>query len=185
MKITVIVTTLMAVISATLAQHHRNKNHLRNRKFHLKDTKQNQYLKIEAGSMIMTLVNNFENGNYNDKFSMDEITWFTGCNNFKSGNEDEICQAQNEIKRLYYDQKHQIFIFLEPKYAIENHHVCHIKVFGESVQINCGVGNLTTKRSHSIIIGNQNTRRKGRRKTFYHMENSSYHPHSQRRTYNV
>ena len=109
-----------------------------------------------------------------------------GClRSLKNGDEDEICQAQNEIKRLYYDQKHQIFIFLEPKYAIENHHVCHIKVLGESAEINCGVGNLITKRSHSIIIGNENTRRKGRRKTFYHMENSSYHPHSQRRTNNV
>ena len=152
---------------------HQHTNGLQNKKFHLKDARHNFYLKIEPGSKILTLVQNSEDQNQNSYYSkMEDMTWFTGCNGFIGGNEDEICEAQNEFHRLYYDKKHKIYIILEPKYSNENHHGCHMKNFGHEIKINCGIGDLHAKKTHKIGIGSP---------TFFQIENLSHYSHSNQR----
>ena len=115
---------------------------------------------------------------------------FTGCNNFNGGHEDEICEAQNEVNRLVYDSTHHIFMFLEPQYSKENHHICHITISSHiTAHINCGVGNLQTNRSHKLKIGRDQTSSDLSRqeqtipnKTLYQIENKTHHHHRDRRT---
>ena len=83
------------------------------RKFHLKDSRNNQYLIVESNTLLLRTASSakFEH------FKQNEITWFTGCNGFTPINEDnvnhfEICIAGTEDKRLFYDETFGIFMFL-------------------------------------------------------------------------
>ena len=83
------------------------------RKFHLKDSRNNQYLIVESNTMLLRTVTSaeFEHSKQN------EITWFTECNDFTPINKDnsnhfEICIAGAEDKRLFYDESFGIFMFL-------------------------------------------------------------------------
>ena len=147
----------------------------RNQKFHLRDHNHNQYLKVQLGSMFLSLVDKSEHEedqNLSEKSKMSEITLFTGCNNFNDFNIDEICIAGNEEKRLFYDHKHDIFLFFEPNYKTEIHHICRISTFVNQFQeyiahatIKCGPNKiLQTARSHNIRSRNSTG-------TFYRIEN--------------
>jgi hypothetical protein len=83
------------------------------KKFHLKDSRNNQYLIVESNTLLLRTASSdkFEH------FKQNEITWFTACNGFTPISEDnsnhfEICIAGTEDKRLFYDETFGIFMFL-------------------------------------------------------------------------
>ena len=83
------------------------------KKFHLKDSRNNQYLIVESNTLLLRTASSakFEH------FKQNEITWFTACNGFTPIYEDnsnhfEICIAGTEDKRLFYDETFGIFMFL-------------------------------------------------------------------------
>ena len=90
-----------------------NNIHNRAKKFHLRDSRNNQYIIVESNTMLLRTVSSAEF----EHFKQNEITWFTGCNGFTPINEDnlhhfEICIAGTEDKRLFYDETFGIFMFL-------------------------------------------------------------------------
>ena len=87
------------------------------RKFHLKDSRNNQYLIIESNSKLHRTVRSADF----EHFKQNEITWFTACNDYAPIYEDnstlfEVCIAGLDDKRLFFDQIHGIFMFLNPYY---------------------------------------------------------------------
>ena len=87
--------------------------HSGDKKFHLKDARNNQYIIVESNTMLLRTVTSaeFEHSKQN------EITWFTECNDFTPINKDNsnhfvICIAGAEDKRLFYDESFGIFMFL-------------------------------------------------------------------------
>ena len=87
--------------------------HNGNKKFHLKDARNNQYIVVESSTMLLRTVSSeqFEN------FKHSEITWFTGCNSFTpiykdDSNHFEVCIAGLNDKRLFFDETFGIFMFL-------------------------------------------------------------------------
>ena len=86
------------------------------RKFHLRDSRSNQYLIVESDTMLLRTVNSAEF----EHFQQNEITWFTDCNGFipisnineNSNPHFEICIAGTEDKRLFYDETFCMFMFL-------------------------------------------------------------------------
>ena len=94
-----------------------NNIHNNARKFHLRDSRSNQYLIVESDTMLLRTVSSAEF----EHFQQNEITWFTDCNGFTpiyNVNDDipnphfEICIAGTEDKRLFYDETFHIFMFL-------------------------------------------------------------------------
>ena len=78
-------------------------------------------------------------------------------------------------------------MFLEPQYSKENHHICHITISSHiTAHINCGIGNVQTKRSHKLKLGQDQTRSGQEQtrpnKTLYKVENKTHHHHRDRRT---
>ena len=83
------------------------------KKFHLKDSRNNQYLIVESNTLLLRTASSAEF----EHFKQNEITWFTACNGFTPISEDnsnhfEICIAGTEDKRLFYDETFGIFMFL-------------------------------------------------------------------------
>ena len=124
MKITIVILVLLNLIiqfhtaSSTCENNLVSKNiHNNARKFHLRDSRSNQYLIVESNTMLVRTVNSAEF----EHFQQNEITWFTDCNSFTpiyNINDDnsnphfEICIAGTENKRLFYDETFCIFMFL-------------------------------------------------------------------------
>ena len=109
-------------------------NPVRHKLFSLRDKHHNQYLNVEdPGSQILHLVETDEDiQSYSaHKSKLSDLTSFKGCRNFNDLNEieDEICVYGhgNEDKRLYYDTKHKVFIFLDQQYKTEDRLICHIR----------------------------------------------------------
>ena len=93
------------------------------RKFHLKDSRSNEYIVVESSTMLIRTVSSAEF----EHFKQNEITWFTACNGFTPIYEDdlnhfEICIAGTENKRLFYDESFEIFMFLN-RYTVQQPHL--------------------------------------------------------------
>ena len=87
--------------------------HNSDKKFHLKDARNNQYIIVESSTMLLRTVSSEEFEN----FKHSEITWFTGCNDFTpiykdDSNHFEVCIAGINDKRLFFDETFGIFMFL-------------------------------------------------------------------------
>ena len=87
--------------------------HNGDKKFHLKDARNNQYIIVESSTMLLRTVSSEEF----EKFKQSEITWFTGCNDFTpiykdDSNHFEVCIAGLDDKRLFFDETFGIFMFL-------------------------------------------------------------------------
>ena len=87
--------------------------HNGDKKFHLKDARNNQYIIVESSTMLLRTVSSEEFEN----FKHSEITWFTGCNDFTpiykdESNYFEVCIAGLNDKRLFFDETFGIFMFL-------------------------------------------------------------------------
>ena len=87
------------------------------RKFHLKDSRNNQYLIIESNTKLLRTVSSADF----EHFKQNEITWFTACNNYTPIYEDnstlfEVCIAGLDDKRLFFDEILGIFMFVNPYY---------------------------------------------------------------------
>ena len=83
------------------------------KKFHLKDSRNKQYLIVESNTLLLRTASSAQF----EHFKQNEITWFTACNGFTPIYEDnsnhfEICIAGTEDKRLFYDETFGIFMFL-------------------------------------------------------------------------
>ena len=96
------------------------------RKFHLKDSRNNEYIVVESSTMLIRTVSSAEF----EHFKQNEITWFTACNGFTPIYEDdlnhfEICIAGTENKRLFYDESFEIFMFLnqDTRYTVQQPHL--------------------------------------------------------------
>ena len=94
-----------------------NNIHNEGRKFHLKDTRNNQYIIVESNIMLLRTVSSSEF----EHFKQNEITWFTACNDYapiykNNSNLFEICIAGLNDKRLFFDEILGIFMFLNPYY---------------------------------------------------------------------
>ena len=115
---------------------------------------------------------------FNNAFSFyrdqSSLTWFTACNNFngveffESSNFQffnfEVCLAGLEDMRLFYDERHKIFMVLDSNYKVENHHYpMSMNMIGnqatkqfEKARIFCSKGNLNSEWSH-VRIGTDET----------------------------
>ena len=87
--------------------------HSGDKKFHLKDARNNQYIIVESSTMLLKTVSSEEFEN----FKHSEFTWFTGCNDFTpiykdDSNHFEVCIAGINDKRLFFDETFGIFMFL-------------------------------------------------------------------------
>ena len=96
------------------------------RKFHLKDSRSNEYIVVESSTMLIRTVSSTEF----EHFKQNEITWFTACNGFTPIYDDdlnhfEICIAGTENKRLFYDESFEIFMFLnqDTRYTVQQPHL--------------------------------------------------------------
>ena len=94
-----------------------NNIHNQAKKFHLRDSRNNQYVIVESNTMLLRTVSSAEF----EHFQQNEITWFTDCNGFtpifnviddNSNPHFEICIAGTEDKKLFYDETFRIFMFL-------------------------------------------------------------------------
>ena len=106
------------------------------RKFHLKDSRNNQYLIVESNTMLLRTVSSAQFEHY----KQNEITWFTACNGFSPIYEDdsnlfEICIAGIDEKRLFFDQIFGIFMFLNPYYQTSHLLIMNMRLF-QNVQTN-------------------------------------------------
>ena len=68
---------------------------------------------VESSTMLLRTVSSAEFEN----FKQSEITWFTGCNDFTpiykdDPNHFEVCIAGLNDKRLFFDERYGIFMFL-------------------------------------------------------------------------
>ena len=95
----------------------------KSRKFHLKDKTHNQFLVVEASTMLLRM----ESSEQFESSKGHELTWFTACNDFMPSDSKksfyfDICMAGLEEKRLYYDNLSNIFMFLKPKNTNDKRH---------------------------------------------------------------
>ena len=103
-----------------------NNIHNKARKFHLKDSRSNQYLIVESNTLLLRTASSAQF----EHFKQNEITWFTACNGFTPIYEDdlnhfEICIAGTENKRLFFDESFEIFMFLnqDTRYTVQQPHL--------------------------------------------------------------
>ena len=120
MKLSIVILVLLNSViqfhtaSSTCETNIVSKNiHNNARKFHLKDSRSNQYLIVESNTLLLRTASSAQFKH----FKQNEITWFTACNGFTPIYEDnsnhfEICIAGTEDKRLFYDETFGIFMFL-------------------------------------------------------------------------
>ena len=120
MKLSIVILVLLNSViqfhtaSSTCETNIVSKNiHNEARKFHLKDSRNNQYLIVESNTLLLRTASSTQF----EHFKQNEITWFTACNGFTPIYEDdsshfEICIAGTEDKRLFYDETFGIFMFL-------------------------------------------------------------------------
>ena len=120
MKISIVILVLLNSIvhfhtASSTCETKMVSNNIQNgaKKFHLKDSRNKQYLIVESNTLLLRTASsaNFEH------LKQNEITWFTACNGFTPIYEDnsnhfEICIAGTEDKRLFYDETFGIFMFL-------------------------------------------------------------------------
>ena len=155
----------------------------RHKKFHLRDSSFDQYLKVEHDPMYLSLGSalyerfvgrNGDSGGALIKHQ--EITRFAGCNNFNINNTDTICTATNTLQpnhRLFYDRRKKTFIFRDTSksktesYVEKSRDICFIQVRlknnEEVAIIKCGSGYLKTRGRYQIELDDK-------RKTFYHID---------------
>ena len=93
------------------------------RKFHLKDKTNNQFLVVEASTMLVRI----DSSEQFESSKGHELTWFTACNDFMPSDSKkpvhfDICMAGLEEKRLYYDEVNNVFMFLKPKNTNDKRH---------------------------------------------------------------
>ena len=110
--------------------------HNGDKKFHLKDARNNQYIIVESSTMLLRTVSSEEF----EKFKQSEITWFTGCNDFTpiykdDSNHFEVCIAGINDKRLFFDEILGIFMFLNPYYQTSHLLIMNMRLF-QNVQTN-------------------------------------------------
>ena len=103
-----------------------NNIHNEARKFHLKDSRSNQYLIVESNTLLLRTASSAQF----EHFKQNEITWFTACNGFTPIYDDdlnhfEICIAGTENKRLFFDESFEIFMFLnqDTRYTVQQPHL--------------------------------------------------------------
>ena len=124
MKISIVILVLLNSIvhfhtASSTCETKMVSNNIQNgaKKFHLKDSRNKQYLIVESNTLLLRTASsaNFEH------LKQNEITWFTACNNFaqiceKDPSLFEICIAGIDDKRLFFDEILGIFMFLNPYY---------------------------------------------------------------------
>ena len=96
------------------------------KKFHLKDSRNKQYLIVESNTLLLRTASSAQF----EHFKQNEITWFTACNGFTPIYDDdlnhfEICIAGTENKRLFFDESFEIFMFLnqDTRYTVQQPHL--------------------------------------------------------------
>ena len=167
----IIIFLLVSILSIIYAEatgcenHAVSKNIANNgQKFHLKDTRTNQYLIVEANTMVLRTVTpeEFESA------KQSEITWFTACNGFTQVSEDnannyEICMAGLESQRLYHDQFYGFFVFMEPQPSSTSYLPMNLRLVMneqsnsiERASLFCSRGQLQLERNF-IKIGSSQT----------------------------
>ena len=61
---------------------------------------------------------------------MENITYFKLCGHqrdyYNGYPKNEICIESHQEKRLFYDTRHKIFIFLDPNYKTNEDYLCHL-----------------------------------------------------------
>ena len=119
------------------------------RKFHLKDSRNNEYLIVESNTMLLRTVSSSDF----EHFKQNEITWFAACNNFTPIYEDdpnlfEICLAGINEKRLFFDQTLGVFMFLNPHYQTSHLIIMNMRLVQNVRTISFDYASLSCNRGY-------------------------------------
>ena len=125
------------------------------RKFHLKDSRYNQYLIVESNTMLLRTVSSAEF----EHFKQNEITWFSACNDFAPIYEDdpnlfEICLAGVDDKRLFFDQTLGVFMFLNPYYQTSHLLIMNMRLVQNVRTISFDYASLSCNRGYLQVENN-------------------------------